>query len=1675
MSIRGKTKSILKRVATVLSVTTLLFTNGVALGVTAEEAKTTEQDSKTLSRSMIEYFRTANALDENCITNDEMRVFGAFISNFYRPYTTNLLDIATDTAEGSVYDKVLNTFFGGDTNQEQMLKTVLDKVQSGVTANSEFVYANGDVTKGVTLHTLLNYAHPDNKIKTLQRENGAVVFDLDNTYCRELFDLTFICDVAGTQNFIQNFGSKAKAEKIKITPFGDIITESGLVVVPACLNPYTFYKTSNINTEDKVRFPVNNAFIMGNLLSGEDMVQVTYDKSDSETLHGELFGIPGNDSGGVVGVNEWINDQWGDDIPFQSATVKDNNFVVIGYSSIKTLNDSALEYNEPTVLVKSRKYKNYFDTGVGWWSDAVSELWFKTTTQDSIDEMCTVAKVPATDVIDCVGSFTDTSWGSEDTSINVYGLYADGAEVISGWEKAYNDSADFRKPYVALTKGGTVGYNANLSGNPIVGKFMAKDENDVEYEEHYHFPYTQSMNNYIGVYTRTDTCCSTNGTKYLALHSTTELPESYFAGVMSTGAARLVSPSEEFVKALSRHTTQWSDKSINIADKVNLWGGIYWGYLYEILGIETDDDGMMTSGAYDGSNLPNLDIGLRYGAFNLADMLSGVDPVESEANELEKMQEDITRKVYNLLSTSHNDYRESWIKGIINETVLSIHNAVIGSDFTGSIMKIGTGNSTSTYTGVMGYVTTPKLAELPFTSWIISNYDTIYLVIMIIMLVVLLFMFISKQKKLPELIALFILLAFVMVLPKTLVDGMIGITNTYSESLYNDRFLFWALSQHQQADDELAGAGEDGDAQFALMSDLQDVENMVSDTGIRLKWMSPKKTSKLNQLLGNKMSNELTANTTIFRWLFSGIMQQETYVTDPLATYVYRPYNDLNTLAQDLSTDLDAVDVANFSDITQTINNYYSMNKGETDEATERVSLTEGGTFLRALYSDPAYKYKPDKALVDLADSVRGKSVSYSYITELFGSEAVNDAMFESVLEEDETSPVGLDIDKLSGDELTKANTFILYSESPYYYFYNVFKQAKAQVQTGEDEYTEITVDGTGGTTDVNDFAHILISKDFFKVTNDTNKNKSDYNQYAGEIRDFLNMEGLFTYVIPYLNYGNEYVQLWTQEFGADISDIDYTKALYSAAVAESEMVKRDKIHNDCLGRVWNMYTPWVDTLYDTGVYNFEINTALYSEMIYDTVNPASYMEAGRRMCFSPADMEVKNLKESELTDIEYKIIKTLEDTYEDIMYLNNYQGFDDEVLISAAAMLATFNFNENFSNDGILEESYTLYPQSFEMKNMNYDAFLRMIIMNNTGEALSSTDGSVYVRMLNKSSLFTSLFLLVNDCLSVYVIPAAKIILLFALMVLSLIMLVYAVIAPREEIKKVLAKTLLLPIALFGLLLMGMSTVISLFVGEGLTSIVGQRGISVVTNDPAVTLLLLMLVNIVFIILMWQIFKKIWKAIKEFAPNLAVVAGGAIAAGAVAGFNAARSGVSGVARGVSSGFGELGSQTVGRKGRARRDRKATKRDRETALDLQRDANTIAMGQVATQAEANEIARGQSDMMFEANKQSIIRDNKDSTESIKQKAEAERKALYDIDAKASQGHSKKAKSNRRQAEQNVALRNQKLAEIDAREKADLEHANKVFETRMTSTHKAHDRTVVKKPTKDSSADKGKKN
>ena len=928
------------------------------------------------------------------------------------------------------------------------------------------------------------------------------------------------------------------------------------------------------------------------------------------------------------------------------------------------------------------------------------------------------------------------------------------------------------------------------------------------------------------------------------------------------------------------YPTSWKKtKMVNqtsIMNGVNNYPGIYWGYVVSILGVQpkADGKGFEEPNPYSSPHLPDMEIDVLGGDLNLNEIFGEAGVVESEDKSFEEMQKDIVKKVYGLLSTKDSSYRDALIKSSQDSWVTSTHRAITGS-WINNELSVSAGGG-GTYASSVGYINSPSIAELPLASYILQDYMYLYLFIFIIVLAVIVMSVITSNRTFKQGVVMVLGMAVILLLPQFLVGNVINLTNTASDKIFSDKFNFWAIAQHQQTNKKLADATASGDEmQYIIASSMVSADAAYSkDAGVRVKWMSPKKDSMFDNIFTQSNGGEtLAQNTMIFRWLFNSYLNDEEYeYSDPLATYVYRPYNAIARTAMESYSALNPTVLDRKSVVSKII------------DAKKGVLGIDKDTFY--LYGHPEGKVLFNKEQAKYINSISayktGKKINEVENYRYWGinSSEVTQAIFRSTYSEN-AGFTGNTSDKYY-------QAYSLLTESPFYYFYNTFKHRYA-------------LDG--------DFKSSLLSKKTFKITS----NKAGMNQ---KVRDFMDLEGLFTYVVPYLNRGNEYVYGYTSLYGADIPGYDFTQDTGAPTEKQKALKARfdsDKLKKQNMRNVWKLYTPWVDALYNQDVRNIDVPIANKTVMVADTLNPSMYHSAGRPMIFSEADMRAKNYTFGDLSTVEQKIIQTQKETYKDLMYLTNYYDFDDEVLITAAAMSATFNFNREFSDSKLIGDSNVLYPQSYELKNFNYDAFMRLMLLNATGEPVLSddADGDLYQRVINKTSIFTGIILLATDVLGVITIPAMKFATLICLFFLTLVLAVSMVITPPERLLKTLGKHLGIPVLMyFGASVM-FSLVISLFMGDGLSDYVGASSPEISITDPTVMMLALILIDCVYLFVLFKIIQWLFSSLKDYTMDSAIGFYSSVVATAGVIGSKLSSGVGSVGSKVMGGIGSVGSSVA--------------------------------------------------------------------------------------------------------------------------------------------------------------------
>ena len=449
-----------------------------------------------------------------------------------------------------------------------------------------------------------------------------------------------------------------------------------------------------------------------------------------------------------------------------------------------------------------------------------------------------------------------------------------------------------------------------------------------------------------------------------------------------------------------------------------------------------------------------------------------------------------------------------------------------------------------------------------------------------------------------------------------------------------------------------------------------------------------------------------------------------------------------------------------------------------------------------------------------------------------------------------------------------------------------------------------------------------------------------------GELRDFMNMHDLFYYVIPALQEGNAVVDTFDDVFGMYVNN-DCSLQVTSAGKIKYNGLEYDSLQdtdfkNDCLAKmtdeemykfwhdynVWvlfNCYTTWLDAMQDCDYAKSEkINVMGEDWVVTDPLNPLTYFEVddhgnmvnGRYMVFSRSEMLYYGLTSADLTQVEQKIINIQDNVYEEALNLMNYYAMADENLIQALAMLELFHFNKEFSQSKLIGNSYELYPQSYELKTFTYDAYLRLILSEASGESLMhdiGTEDGLYTTIIKNTSLFFGIFLVLNDFVAVYIIPYIKLIIVILIFFVSLLIIIGAAVKLDFNLHNVLFKSLISPLVSYAGICIGMAWIVSLFMSNGATGVTKTTA-TISLGDPTAAIVVMLVINIIVCVLLFKLMMKCFKDFKTYFKavfdNISATMAGAVGAvaGAVTAGRVAGSSILNRGKGLANGASNVAS-----------------------------------------------------------------------------------------------------------------------------------------------------------------------
>lgn len=901
-------------------------------------------------------------------------------------------------------------------------------------------------------------------------------------------------------------------------------------------------------------------------------------------------------------------------------------------------------------------------------------------------------------------------------------------------------------------------------------------------------------------------------------------------------------------------------------------------------------------------------LGFRINIDNMLDIDNS--PISIPEDLLDDMLEDsIKNWTYYLLHPKEGaNYFRILVKNKVSSLLVGWHNDMVGTE------GVGVTTGTTRYKNSTGYVTTPDLGEISWTNKMVGYFRDAIPFLIVIVVVIMLFTYFLNIMSFQRCIIGVLIFSITIFMPLTLVNNAVSIGNRVSQGVYSEKLTYWALVQQEtyaNALDEAASGDSYSNYLRTLYATNSEVYQNQGGDSILLKWQAPKKMASL--MLSSEDATRLDGlqdSSLIGKVLNSNAFSGETYL-DGDNDYLYRSYTDLGNFSRFIYNGISQG--TRECDGSPNIRNTKYMDKSyiasaktlDKDFALDRsmgYSNTNGdgsSDYSKALRVSAPYSRMYADSLsqrnkvADLGtkDFVGIRQDTFNFSVAMFNNSSLD---FKTTLSANAEGNCKDDLeaylDKYTDKDLTGLAAYSLMSESPFYYFsWGLYDMGMCTSAGAMGNYKNILLkQGDGGF--------------FYNVKEGSN----------GELKDFMDMKSLFTYVIPYLREGNDLVREWDSIYGTKIYEGVPTEEGHwdDAEIKESKVLQQKYWHNLNVARLYSIYTPWVDLMYDASYADPETIKVLGEDFtVSDPLNPAYYPEE-RPMVFSESEMHDYGLTRGDLTEVERKILDVNRGMQERMYNLLNYFNFSDLSLNTAAALNCTFEFNTNFSEGGIFSNNINLYPQSFEISDFSYDAFLRFILANSTGESLAES-GDFYENIVKLSSLTTAIVMLVLDILSQYALPACKIFFLVLSVVFAILIVLVTLFklgTERRYLVKML-KDLIVPILYYMGINIGFSLLISLFMGEGNTQVIGSESVSL--GDPTTVMLAMIAITIVCIILYVKLIFQMLKCVKDSAGLVGSFALGVVG-GALGNFAKC---VGGRVLGLGGKLGHLATGALGRVG----------------------------------------------------------------------------------------------------------------------------------------------------------------
>lgn len=400
-------------------------------------------------------------------------------------------------------------------------------------------------------------------------------------------------------------------------------------------------------------------------------------------------------------------------------------------------------------------------------------------------------------------------------------------------------------------------------------------------------------------------------------------------------------------------------------------------------------------------------------------------------------------------------------------------------------------------------------------------------------------------------------------------------------------------------------------------------------------------------------------------------------------------------------------------------------------------------------------------------------------------------------------------------------------TESPAHYFYQVVKDTF--VTTDTDTLAKSLTNITGNYKEIDG-----------KETRQSILRWNTADGGNGEIRDFLDLEELFTNVIPYM---------YTMQICACGDNLENGFAGADKLGDDYSVYKDNR-------KSWLFMCNWATKLVEYDMYNENVKVTIPSTgkkvKVKGCLFPQNY-PAARPMVFSRAQMKAQGLEEKDLTYAELKILNVNDIVEKKWTLLVNYantDGVTKEVLYRQMAITALTAFCSEFSPDNVINEDRALYPSSLDLRNISFDSVMKLIMVSSTSNA-SYVNADTMKTVIAEGSILSELGLLLDAELCSSWIPNIRNVILGLIFYLMLASIIYNTVVDKGNSKSKLTLWTAFGInnIMFGIFTMLYYGAFNLMITQlNVSDLITDTNYSMKSSVPGWKILFIMVISIIYI-----------------------------------------------------------------------------------------------------------------------------------------------------------------------------------------------------------------------------------